>query len=190
MSITGSRLLLVCFIALAMTVMHGTANPARADEFTLASVHRTIVEEFATVRHLSAEQLADRLQRSEDIVLFDVREDEEYAVSHLSGATRVDPGIWQRTFLNRHGDTFKGKTVVFYCSVGMRSSELAAKMQEALTGRGAKAIYNLQGGIFHWHNQQRPLNSGGALTSFVHPFAEYWGQLVARQNLLRYKPDR
>ena len=100
----------------------------------------------------------------------------------------MDPGIWQRTFLKRHGEAVKGKTVVFYCSVGVRSSKLAAKLQKALAARGAKAVYNLQAGIFNWHNERRPLTTGSAPTSFVHPFDDHWGQLVERRDLLRYRP--
>ena len=85
-------------------------------------------------------------------------------------------------------DAAKGKTVVFYCSVGVRSSKLAARLQKALTARGAKAVYNLQAGIFNWHNEHRPLTTGSAPTSFVHPFDDHWGQLVERRDLLSYRP--
>ena len=163
---------------------------AQTAEFTLNGVHSSIVRDFTTVRHLTADTLAGRLTQSGDVILFDVRESDEFEVSHLAGATRVDPGIWRRTFLTRHGEAVNGKTVVFYCSVGVRSSKLAAKLQTALAARGAKAVYNLQGGIFRWHNEQRPLTSGAAPTSFVHPFDDYWGQLVKRRGLLRYKPVR
>ena len=162
--------------------------PARAENFTLKSVHQSVVEDYDSVRHLTADTLASRLKQSKDIILFDVRETDEFAVSHLHGATRVDPGVWRRTFLKRYGDAVKGKTVVFYCSVGVRSSKLAARLQKALTERGAKAVYNLQAGIFNWHNERRPLTTGSAPTSFVHPFNDHWGQLVERRDLLRYRP--
>ena len=176
---------IICF---AIAIGLWAPSSPRAEDFTLSAVHQSVVNDYATVRHLTADALAARLKRSRDIILFDVRETDEFAVSHLSGATRVDPGVWRRTFLKRHGDRVKGKTVVFYCSVGVRSSKLAAKLQEALSARGATAVYNLQAGIFNWHNQQRPLTSGTAPTSFVHPFDDHWGQLVARRDLLRYKP--
>jgi len=182
------RLPLVWIICFIVAMVAWAPSSSQAEDFTLKSVHQSVVEDYATVQHLTAGSLADRLKRSKDIVLFDVRERQEFAVSHLPGATRVDPGVWQRTFLKRYGDRVEGKTVVFYCSVGVRSSKLAANLQDALAARGAKAVYNLQAGIFNWHNEKRPLTSGAAPTSFVHPFDDHWGQLVTRQNLLRYKP--
>jgi len=182
------RLPLAWIICLPIAMAAWAPSSSHAEDFTLQSVHQSVAEDYASVRHLTADNLADRLRRRQDIVLFDVRETDEFAVSHLPGAKRVDPGVWRRTFLKRHGDKVKGKTVVFYCSVGVRSSKLAANLQDALAARGAKAVYNLQAGIFNWHNEKRPLTSGSAPTSFVHPFDDHWGRLVTRQNLLRYKP--
>ena len=49
------------------------------------------------------------------------------------------------------------------------------------------AVVNLEGGIFHWHNQRRPLQSNGGSTHFVHPYNDHWGQLITRRHLLRYE---
>jgi Rhodanese-like domain len=74
---------------------------------------------------------------------------------------------------------------VFYCSVGMRSSSLAAEVQEALVKAGASGVFNLRGGMFGWHNARRPLVDAAGATDFVHPFNDKWGKLVARQEQVR-----
>jgi len=60
------------------------------------------------------------------VLLFDVREPDEFNTSHLNGAIRVDPDVKAETFLKEHGEVLKGKAAVFYCSVGYRSSILGA----------------------------------------------------------------
>ena len=62
------------------------------------------------------------------------------------------------------------------------------EVRAELMKRGAVAVDNLKGGIFAWHNQQRPLVSGqGQPTPYVHPFDSSWGKLVDRQSLTRMK---
>ena len=138
--------------------------------------------------HMPAKALAAALARKNDVLLLDVRESEEYAVSRIPGAVRVDPGIWSWSFLRKHAEAARGKTVVFYCSVGVRSSRLAASVQKALKESGAKAVYNLDGGIFAWHNQARSLANAKGVTPYVHPFDSHWGKLVRRQEFVRSVP--
>ena len=79
----------------------------------------------------------------------------------------------------------KGKTVVFYCSVGVRSSALAESVKADLLAAGTKEVVNLEGGIFGWHNQSRPLVDKSGPTTFVHPYNAYWGRLLTRPELAR-----
>jgi len=72
-----------------------------------------------------------------------------------------------------------------YCSVGRRSTELAERTKAQLLEKGAD-IVNLQGGIFGWHNENRPLTSAAGVTDFIHPYDEYWKRWVKRKNKLQY----
>ena len=101
---------------------------------------------------------------------------------------RVDPGIWRSSFVRRFAGTAKGRTVVFYCSVGVRSSRLAARVQKALREHGATAVEIVDGGIFAWHAERRPLRDAKGETAFVHPYDRHWGKLVARRDLTRTRP--
>lgn len=138
---------------------------------------------FPDVLHLSSEGLMRRVSDRSNILLLDVREAEEYAVSHLPNSARVDPNIRTDDFLERYASLARGKTVVFYCSVGMRSSELALRVQKGLFAAGADRVYNLNGGIFHWHNEERALINDRGATSLVHKYDDNWGQLVRRSAL-------
>ncbi len=158
------------------------------EPFTLDAVRAEVRQDYASVQQLSTQALAGRMARGAPLVLLDVRGKSEFAVSRIKGAQRVDPGIWRSTFMNSFADKLRGKTVVFYCSVGVRSSRLAASVQAALKQRGVTAVYNLDGGVFAWHNEKRALENGQGATDFVHPFDTYWGQLVRRGALLATTP--
>ncbi|MBW1904170.1 MAG: rhodanese-like domain-containing protein, partial [Deltaproteobacteria bacterium] len=87
-----------------------------------------------------------------ELVLLDVRTPEEQRVSHLQDARLVDarnPNIGALTIPT-------GATVVVYCSMGYRSASII----EALEQTGRPNIYNLEGGIFDWANQDRPIYRG------------------------------
>ncbi|GBE42566.1 putative adenylyltransferase/sulfurtransferase MoeZ [bacterium BMS3Bbin10] len=158
------------------------------DPVTLDAIRAKVRQDYPGVQQLSTKALAERIARGAPVVLLDVREKQEFAVSRIRGAQRVDPGIWRSTFMNRFGDKLRGKTVVFYCSVGVRSSRLAASVQAALKERGVGEVYNLDGGVFAWHNEMRPLENGQGATDFVHPYDKYWGKLVDRRALVSTTP--
>lgn len=160
------------------------ASTAVADNFNLNAIHEDIVARYAGVQHIGSSEL-DTL-KTDDIVLFDVRERDEYGVSHLRNALRLDPSIAAAEFIDAHHARLQNKTIVFYCSVGHRSSAKALELAKALEAVGAAAVYNLKGGIFQWHNDNRPLVSGNAPTRDVHPYNRRWGTLIDDTAALKY----
>ena len=70
--------------------------------------------------------------------------------------------------------------VVCYCSLGYRSAVLVRKINEIVQsdGIGNVETYNLEGSIFKWANEDRPLvNSENLSSVHVHPFSTLWGFL-------------
>jgi len=115
-----------------------------------------------------------------DVVLFDVREADEFAQSHIAGAKRIDPGMSQADFLARYGGEIAGKRVVFYCAVGVRSGIMLARVQSALPGLGVQQAYNLRGGIFRWYAAGGPVVAQSGPAQSVHPYDGAWKQLLDR----------
>ena len=113
-------------------------------------------------------------------ILLDVREEKEFAVSHLAGAIRAENDtIAQLQNLGVNTDTL----IVVYCSVGYRSSVLAEKLQKA----GFTNVRNLEGSLFAWANEDRPLVNASGATEGVHPFNILWGRYLDKTKW-RWKP--
>ena len=159
-----------------------------ANDFNLTAIHEDIVGRYAGVQHIDGDAL--RKLETDDVVFFDVREQDEYAVSHLRNALRLDPGTAPAAFIDAHGERVRGKTIVFYCSVGHRSSAKALELADTLETAGAAAVFNLKGGIFQWHNDNRPVVRGDTPTRDVHPYNRRWGKLINDGEALAYDVER
>ncbi len=141
------------------------------------------------VDQLAPDKMAQMQEAApDDLFILDVREQEEFEVSHLANAHRVDPDISPEAFKQRFAGQMQGKHVVLYCSIGWRSSELADQLAPYIKAEGATDISNLRGGIFRWHNESRPLTNAKGATDKVHPFGPDWAGLLERQWLASYKP--
>ncbi len=158
----------------------GTA--ARSEQISpLSVVEGGLRLRYGAISHLSPVDLENLRQRG-DVVLVDVREADEFDVSHLDGAKRIDPGAQAGDVLKTVGSP-QGKSIVFYCSVGVRSSAVAERARQTLMREGAVGVYNLSGGIFRWHNEARKLIHRGKPTNLIHKYDDTWGRLVKRQEL-------
>lgn len=152
----------------------------------LSEIHADIVGDYPTVSHVTADDLTTI--RAENILLLDIREPEEFAVSHLPGAVQIDLDISETALLDRIGD-IQDKEVVVYCSVGRRSSIFAERMTAALESKGATSVSNLESGVFGWHNERRVLTDAKGETDVVHPYDEVWKRYVVRAEKARYSPE-
>jgi len=149
----------------------------------LMKTHQSILKNYETVSHINPDELGDMQQ--DDYLVFDVREKAEFDVSHLKNAIWVDPATDAEDFNDLYGAQIQGKSVILYCSVGVRSSRLAERLL-AGDDNPATRIYNLENGVFGWHNEGRPLYSAADPTDYVHPYDRKWGRMVNRDALKRY----
>ncbi|MUL38043.1 rhodanese-like domain-containing protein [Gloeocapsopsis dulcis] len=130
-----------------------------------------IRRKFPTVQWLTTQELAQwQNSQKPQPVLLDARDAAEYQLSHLQQAQRIDPQQPDLSDLTQSQDT----PIVVYCSVGYRSAKIATKLAEA----GYKHVYNLEGSIFQWINEGRPVFQDSNQTTQVHPYDRRWGQLL------------
>jgi len=145
----------------------------------LSLVEKTIAGQFP-VPTLDWQDLKAGLVSSDSsrFLLFDVRTPQEYEVSHLASAIRVDPDLPAEEFIKQYGDSLPGKCVVFYCSVGYRSAQLLQRLQKVLQAARVHSAANLRGGIFRWHNEGNPVVNATGPVQAVHPYNRFWGTLI------------
>lgn len=93
------------------------------------------------VKQLTVQELKAMIDKKERFELFDVRTNQERAISQIPGARQLD-AEGQRYLESLPKDT----AVVFHCHHGGRSQQAA----EAFLGRGFSKVYNVRGGIDAW----------------------------------------
>lgn len=155
----------------------------------LSNIEEDLIEK-SSITHISHDLVLTAMENLENIVLFDVRESDEYAVSHLDKAIRVDPDISGEEFLQRFADDMEGKQVIFYCSTGRRSTSLAERVKNVIDIQQSPlpSPANMRGGIFRWHNSSQPLMNLSGDTAYVHPYNWWWKRLVVRKDFTSYNP--
>lgn len=161
-----SGLALLVFLSLGLVSCRGV------DWFLLK---RTVHGKFHGLDWITTEELAARLAEKDRPrpILLDVRTPAEYKVSHLAGARQVDPGAEAQSAAAGIG---KEVPIVTYCAVGYRSGAMAERLRAA----GYTRVQNLEGSIFQWANEHRPLVRGeGERVTRVHPYSAFWGGLLA-----------
>ncbi len=145
-----------------------------ADHGDLNRVEKLVSHRFPTLEHLDAKEAA---RHPGEFLIVDVREPEEFIVSHLHSALRIDPSAESAqamALIRAHRD---GRPVLFYCSVGVRSSEMAARLQQSLKAEGADSV-NLKGGVFRWASLGLPLENATGATRAVHGYDKHWAKLA------------
>lgn len=180
----------VCAVYTAYIPMAALSAPAFAaqeetEDNTVfwSTTLKMIRAKFPEVTQLSTDSLQTLLDepgqvqsgqaQSERPLLLDVREKEEYAVSHLKDAVLAAS---EKEALEALEGVPPDRPVVLYCSVGYRSSEMAGFLQK----RGFEKVYNLEGSIFAWANEGRPVYRGGERVQVVHPYDRVWGKLLKK----------
>jgi rhodanese-related sulfurtransferase len=88
---------------------------------------------------------------SEDHILIDVREDNEWAAGHAAGAVHLGKGVIERDIESAIPD--KNKTLVLYCGGGYRSALVA----DALQKMGYTNAISLDGGWRAWNEASLPV---------------------------------
>lgn len=164
------------------------SDTVTALDFSLDAIQQSIEDQYQDISHVDGYHIVKL--NTEKTIIFDVRQQPEFEVSHLDNAIRIAPNINSKDFMSAFGDQIEGKNIVFYCSVGRRSSILASRLKPSLLKQGAKNIYNLRGGIFKWRNEQRALIQNERPTQYIHPFNPLWGLLIEDQSAIRLLPEQ
>ena len=104
------------------------------------------------VREVSVAETQERMRDNSDIKLIDVREDNEFAAAHATGATHLGRGIIERDIETAVPD--KNAELILYCGGGYRSALAADSLQKM----GYTNVWSMAGGWRAWNE------AGGEIT--------------------------
>ena len=101
--------------------------------------------------HIDPSDAFKLLNGNDDIILIDVRTDEEIKISKISGSINID--FDSESFYDSLLTLDKSKKYFIYCRSGRRSTIAVNYMRE----NGFHESYNVDGGINSWKNQNLDL---------------------------------
>ena len=142
-------------------------------------VREAVKAKFSTVRSVTpAELVAWKADPDRPPpLLIDARPAEQFTMSHLDGAVRIDPAEPDLAVI---ANVPKETPIVVYDAAGA----VGAAMALALTEAGYTRVSNLDGGIFRWANEGRKLVDDHGPATVVYPISWTWGRLLKGQ----YRP--
>jgi rhodanese-related sulfurtransferase len=104
-----------------------------------------------TIQECTVEDVRQRQQNGDSVLLIDVREDHEWAAGHLPGAIHLGKGIIERDIEARVPDV--STEMVLYCGGGFRSALAAANLQDM----GYTHVISMDGGYRGWTDAGHPI---------------------------------
>lgn len=112
-------------------------------------------------RKITAEEAKKRMESGDDIIILDVRTEEEYLEGHIPGAVLLPNGeIVEGELQEELPDT--DQEILVYCRSGNRSAQAAKKLTEA----GYTNVYDF-GGINDWPYETESGSGGSVFGEFV-----------------------
>jgi rhodanese-related sulfurtransferase len=115
---------------------------------------RIVDEARKRIRETTVDDVKARLDRGDNFLLVDVREESEYAKDHLPKAIHLGKGIIERDIEGKYPDL--ETPLVLYCGGGFRSALAADNLQKM----GYTNVISMDGGIRDWREKGYPLEKG------------------------------
>jgi len=154
------------FIYIPLLLVVSCSN---TNQFNWSSINNIIDNKFPGVKNIYIKQLKKLLSTNPNTIIIDVRQPDEFNVSHLKNSINI---YKINSFVTRFPD--KNKTYIIYCSVGYRSGNMVFNLKKL----GYSNAYNLRGGIFQWVNNGNPVYHNRKLANRVDPYNQNWGKLL------------
>ena len=103
------------------------------------------------IQEIAVERVLERFNRGDSLQLIDVREYQEYLLSHIENARHISKGLLERDIEEHYKDL--DEELILYCGGGYRSA-LAA---DALQQMGYSNVYSMAGGYRSWKAKAGPI---------------------------------
>ena len=103
------------------------------------------------IRECTVNDIGKRIAAKEQFLLFDVREESEFAAGHIPGAKSLGKGIIERDIESVVPD--QDREIVLYCGGGFRSALAADNLQKM----GYTNVISMDGGFRGWKEANLPI---------------------------------
>lgn len=181
------RVLVICLLG---TIMGAWISDrmAYADPAKLLTIDEKLRDDFSKIGHITLDELDALREAGVEPIFLDVRPKREFDVGHIEGAMQISPWASAKTVEQALVGMSPERPIIFYCSVGVRSSRLAERARKRLEKSGITKVHNLSGGVFAWHNEGLPLVDANGATDLVHPYDRPRRKLLLRQEQISTRP--
>lgn len=98
------------------------------------------------LNNLTANEFADSIEQLEQVIIIDVRTENEYEFGHIPNAINLD--YLQEDFLEKIEELDKSRNYFIYCRSGRRSIRVCTWMRNG--GFSNQKIFNLDKGFADW----------------------------------------
>ncbi|HZQ21114.1 MAG TPA: rhodanese-like domain-containing protein [Terriglobales bacterium] len=103
------------------------------------------------VKETTVDDVKEKLDAGEKLLLVDVREESEYAKDHLPGAIHLGKGVIERDVETRVPDL--NTEMILYCGGGFRSALAADNLQKMRYTN----VISMDGGVREWRQKNYPM---------------------------------
>ena len=103
------------------------------------------------VKETTVDEVKQKLDRGDKVLLIDVREESEFAKDHLLGAIHLGKGVIERDIETRVPDV--NTPMILYCGGGFRSAMAADNLQKM----GYTNVISMDGGVRGWREKKYPM---------------------------------
>jgi rhodanese-related sulfurtransferase len=112
---------------------------------------KIVNEAKSRVKETTVDEVKQKLDHGDKVLLVDVREESEFAKDHLPGAIHLGKGVIERDIEARVPDV---KTpMILYCGGGFRSAMAADNLQKM----GYTNVISMDGGVREWREKNYPM---------------------------------
>ncbi len=101
-------------------------------------------------KQTTTDEVMSRLEKGEQLILVDTREDNEWDRGHITGAVHISKGIIEREIETQIPD--HEAEIILYCGGGFRSALSADNIQKM----GYTKVFSMDGGWREWKSKGYP----------------------------------
>ena len=140
---------------------------------------------------IQTNELNDKIDNNENVLLVDCRRPDEYQISRIPNATNIHFKCSDDDLKTALAEVDPNVTIVNYCSLGYRSGVMTKRILDLDLDNVAKdKVYNLEGSIFKWAEEERPLlDFKEQPTKFVHPFSYKFAIPTLSRSKWKWQPE-